>query len=115
MVRAWVTSGLRMLPWFQDGQEGSLKAQFSVSPVTFRAPTRHLALRIEHMASKDRTGLRASQGAPAVVPARAGGGCTRWKSRRQGGLFRVGSRTLSQQLGNLKVRPLGTGQAPQNT
>ena len=82
-------------------------------------PTRHLALRIEHMASKGRTGLRASQGAFALVPARAGGGCTRWKSRRQG-LFPVSSRTLSQQLGNwgvrhLKVRPLGTGQAPQNT
>lgn len=53
----------------------------------FRAPTRYLALRIEHMASKDRSGLRARQGAPAVVPARAGGGCTRWKCRRQGGLF----------------------------
>lgn len=83
-------------------------------------PTRHRALRIEHMASKGRTGLRASQGAPAVVPARAGGGCTRRKSRRQGGLLLVGSRTLSQQLGNwgvrnLKVRPSGTGQAPQNT
>lgn len=34
MVRALVAGGLRMLPWSRDGQEASLKAQFTVSAVT---------------------------------------------------------------------------------